>query len=85
VVFVAREVVFVVTREVVEPIAVVEPGVAENFMAPGIEIDGSSEGIELVDVHILVIERRRQDKIIRRCMTASIEGMLITVETDSEG
>jgi hypothetical protein len=36
----------------------------------------------------LGIERRRQDKIIRRCMTASIEGMqrvLSAAETGGEG
>jgi hypothetical protein len=66
VVFVAREVVVVVAREVVEPMAV-----AENFIAPGIEIDGSSEGIERVDVELAV------DILIRKVVAGVIGPMLL--------
>jgi hypothetical protein len=36
--------VFVAAREVVKPIDVAEPGIVENFIAPGIEVDTSNEG-----------------------------------------
>jgi hypothetical protein len=42
-------VVVVAAREVVKPIVVVEPSIVENFIAPGIEVDGSSEGVKRVE------------------------------------
>jgi hypothetical protein len=39
--------VVVAAREVVRPIDVAEP--VENFIAPGIEVDCSSEGVERIE------------------------------------
>ena len=52
-------VVVVAAREVVKPIVVDEPGIVENFIAPGIEVDGSSEGVECIErVDVVVIIRK---------------------------
>jgi len=49
-------VVVVAAREVVKPIVVVEPGIVENFIGPGIEVDGSSEGVERIErVDVVVV------------------------------
>jgi hypothetical protein len=49
-------VVVVAAREVVNPIVVVEPSIIENLIAPGIELDCSSEGVERVErVDVVVV------------------------------